>query len=95
MTATTLRYPAAVATRSSRWLALSAWVICIGLASGFSCIGVRFLLPGIAVDPRPTQRDIASRRGSAFAVAQNAYTGLRWAVGHARVEGGPPLFRAG
>jgi hypothetical protein len=54
-----------------------------------------FLLPGIAVDPRPTQRDIARCRGSAFAVVQNAYTGLRWAVGHARVKGGPPLFRAG
>jgi chloride channel protein, CIC family len=42
MTTTTLRYPAAAATRSSHWLALSAWAICIGLASGFSCIGVRF-----------------------------------------------------
>jgi CIC family chloride channel protein len=42
MTTTTLRYPASVATRSSGWLALSAWAICIGLASGFSCIGIRF-----------------------------------------------------
>jgi CIC family chloride channel protein len=42
MTTTTLRYPAAVTTRSSHWPALSAWAICIGLVSGFSSIGVRF-----------------------------------------------------
>jgi CIC family chloride channel protein len=42
MTTTTLHYPTISAARSRYWPALFAWAICIGLVSGFSCIGVRF-----------------------------------------------------
>jgi CIC family chloride channel protein len=82
MTTTALHYSASIATPCSRWPALSAWPICIGLVSGLSCVGVRFCflalqcifvqhsgpLPAVAATLLPIRRMLTPACGGLLAM---------------------------